>query len=139
MSLTLIALAAAAATATHTIPVHHAGSVVEAVYTARADIQTRTIGAAVPNRTDMRRCLWTATLIVERQLDGTPATPRIIANDKQLSGSRSGPCSDGKTRSIEQEVASRKDAIHSHLMAVAQRDQAPLLAELDTMRTVASN
>lgn len=137
MSLTLIALAAAAAT--HHVQIHHAGSPVDAVYTARADIQTRTIGATVPNRTDMRRCLWTATVIVERQLGGNPATPRVISNDKELSGSRAGACSEGKTRSIEQEVAGRKDVIHSHLMAVAQRDHAPLLAELDTIRTVASN
>lgn len=136
MSLILIALAAAA---THNVRIHHAGSPVDALYTARADVETRTIGAAMPNRTDMRRCLWTATLIVERQLGGNPATPRLISRDRHLSGSRSGACSDGMARSIEQEVASRKDMIHAHLMAVAQRDHAPLLAELDTSRAVAAN
>jgi len=137
MTFSLIVLAAAAAT--HHVQIQHAGSPVEAVYTARADIETRTVGAHVPNRTDMRRCLWTATLIVERQLGGNPATPRVVSSDRELSGSRAGACTDGKRRSIEQEVAKRDAIINAHLLAVAERDHAPLLAELDVARPVGTN
>ena len=137
MTLSLIALAAAAAT--HHVQIEHAGAPVEAVYTARADVEMRTIGAHVPNRTDMRRCLWTATLIVERQLGGHPGTPRVISSDRELSGSRAGACTENKRRSIEQDVAGRGDTIATHLLAVAERDRTPLLAELDVTRHRGTN
>lgn len=137
MTFSLVLLAAAAAT--HHVEIQHAGSPVEAVYTARADIETRTVGAYVPNRADMRRCLWKATLVVERQLGGHPATPRVISSDRELSGSRAGACTEGNRRSIEQEVANRDDAITAHLLAVAERDRTPLLAELDVVRHRGTN
>ncbi|MEQ6333056.1 MULTISPECIES: hypothetical protein [unclassified Sphingobium] len=136
MSLTLIALAAAAAT--HTVPLTHQGTPVQAIYTARADVQTRTVGAKTPNRMDMQRCNWTATVVVDRKLDHGPALARTIASDTRFSGSESGACSRGKN--LEQRVlAQHGDRIHSTLMAMAERDRAPLMAELDSVRALASN
>ncbi|HEX7742449.1 MAG TPA: hypothetical protein VF442_08465, partial [Sphingobium sp.] len=67
MSLTLIAIAAAAAT--HSVQIDHGGAPVKATYSARAEFRTRTVGAHVPNRMDGRRCQWTATIIVDRALN----------------------------------------------------------------------
>ncbi len=134
MTFSLIMLAAAAAT--HSISIPHASAPVEAVYSARTEIKTRTIGAHTPNRTDMRRCQWTATLVVERQLGDHPAASRVISSDRELTGSRSGSCSDAKRNSIQQEVLSRESLIRDHLHTVAQQDHAPLLAELDAVRSV---
>lgn len=53
MSITLIAIAAAAATR---VPIEHHGTAMQATYTARADVATRTVGAKTPNRIDMQRC-----------------------------------------------------------------------------------
>ncbi|WP_336973569.1 hypothetical protein [Sphingobium aromaticiconvertens] len=136
MSLTLLAIAAAAAT--HTTHIEHRGASVEAIYSARTDIRMRTVGAHTPNRMDNRRCQWTATVIIERQLSGKPVLARTLHGDRPLSGSQSGPCTAG-TRAIDREIAHRDDAIQAQLLAVAERDRAPLLAELDAVHNMASN
>lgn len=136
MSLTLIAIAAAAAT--HTIHIEHRGAPVEAVYSARTDIQMRTVGAHTPNRMDSRRCQWTATVVVERQLSSRPVLARTLPGDRPLSGSQSGPCTTA-TSEIEREVARRDDVVRTQLLAVAERDRSPLLAELDAVHNMASN
>lgn len=136
MSLTLIAIAAVAAT--HTTQIEHRGAPVEAVYSARTDIQMRTVGAHTPNRMDSRRCQWTATVVVERQLSNRPMLARTLRGDRPLSGSQSGPCTAG-TSEIKREVARRDDAIQAQLLAVAERDRTPLLAELDAVHNMASN
>lgn len=136
MSLTLIAIAAAAAT--HTTQIEHRGAPVEAVYSARTDIQMRTVGAHTPNRMDGRRCQWTATVVVERQLSSRPVLARTLQGDRPLSGSQSGPCT-ARTSEIEREVARRDDVIRAQLLAVAERDRTPLLAELDAVHNMASN
>lgn len=136
MSLTLLAIAAAAVT--HTTQIDHRGTPVEATYSARTDIQMRTVGAHTPNRMDGRRCQWTATIVVERQLSGRPVLARTLQGDRPLSGSQSGPCT-AETSEIEREVARRDDAIRTQLLAVAERDRTPLLAELDAVHNMASN
>ncbi len=136
MSLPLIALAAAAAT--HSVPIDHNGTSMQAVYTAHADVQTRTIGAHTPNRGDSRSCRWTATISVDRQLTHSPALARTLTSDRQLSGSRPGACT-GDNSAIDREVAARSDMIRDHLIAVAQQDHPALLAELDAVRNLASN
>ncbi|MGV3770424.1 MAG: hypothetical protein ACO1NM_10375 [Sphingobium phenoxybenzoativorans] len=136
MSFSLIALAAAAAT--HTVQIEHRGMQMDAIYSARTEIQTRTVGAATPNRADGQRCRWTATLVVDRKLTHGPALARILPSDHKLSGSQPGACTRDRS-AIEREVARRDDAVRDHLLAVAARDQAPLLAELDAIRNLASN
>ncbi|MGC4249908.1 MAG: hypothetical protein QM605_00160 [Sphingobium sp.] len=136
MSLMLIALAAAAAT--HTVQIDHRGTPVEATYTARTDIKMRTVGAHTPNRTDMRRCHWKATVMVERQLSHSPSLTRAIPADREFSGNEAGACTPGRDVGARQ-IAQHQEKIHAHLMTVAQQDRAPLLAELDAIRNLASN
>ncbi|WP_242123054.1 hypothetical protein [Sphingobium sp. Sx8-8] len=136
MSLTLIAMAAAAAT--HTVQIDHGGAPVQATYSARTEIHTRTVGAKAPNRMDMQRCQWTATIIVDRALSHGPALTRTVSSDKQFSGSEHGACTPGR-RSGERNMAQHEGRIREHLIEVAQRDRAPLLAELDAVRSLASN
>jgi len=136
MSLTLIALAAAAAT--HSVTLDHHGTSMQALYTARADVEARTVGAKTPNRMDMQRCKWTATVVVDRKLDHGPALARTIATDKAFSGSEAGACTPGR-KTAERNLARHQEKIEAHLVAVAQADRAPLLAELDSVRNLASN
>ena len=136
MSITLIAMAAAAAS--HTVSITHHGTSMQALYTARADVEARTVGAKTPNRMDMQRCKWTATVVVDRKLDHGPALARTIASDTRFSGSESGACA--RNDSLEQRVlAQHRDRIQATVMAMAERDQAPLMAELDSVRALASN
>ena len=136
MSIVLVALAASVAS--YDVRVDHDGRPVEAVYTARTAVKTRTIGAHTPNRMDGQRCRWTAQLIVERRVAG--ATTRVAppAGDQKFSGSRAGACTPD-TAWIDREVASRDGAIRTRLAQVAAGDRATLLADLDAMRALASN
>lgn len=137
MSFTLIALAAVAAT--HMTQIEHHGAPLEVAYSARTDIQMRTVGAHTPNRMDNRRCQWTATVVVERQLSSKPILTRTLRGDRPLSGSQSGPCMAAGNNEIAREVARRDDDIRAQLIAIAERDRTPLLAELDAVHNMASN
>jgi hypothetical protein len=87
---------------------------------------------------DAQRCQWTATIVVDRKLDHGPALARTIATDKRFSGSDAGACIPGR-HSDARNLARHQDKIEAHLVAVAQADRAPLLAELDAVRNLASN
>lgn len=132
----LVALAASAAT--HNVQIDHRGTPVQAVYSARPDIRMRTIGAATPNRMDGQRCQWMATVRVERRLEQGRALTRTLSGDQQLSGSAPGACAH-QAKGIEREVAGRSDFVRAQLLAVAERDRTQLLAELDAVRSMASN
>lgn len=137
MSLSVLALAAAAAT--HTVSLDHNGAQIAATYTARTDIRIRTVGAKTPNRMDNQRCRWTATIVVDRQLaDGHPALARTIATEKRFSGSEAGACMAGRPPAASKLVQQR-DRIAAHLVTVADADRALLLAELDSVQNLASN
>lgn len=136
MSIYLLALAAL--TATHVVQIDHKGAPVEATYNAHTDIRTKTIGAHTPNRTDGRRCLWTANVTIERTLAHTPALTRTISRDEAISGNEAGPCR-RDTASIEKQVARHDDRIKAQLAAAAEQDRAQLLAELDAVKNMASN
>ncbi|WP_230461370.1 hypothetical protein [Sphingobium sp. CAP-1] len=132
----LIALAAAAAT--HSVSIEHHGQQLGATYTARTEMRSRTVGAKAPNRMDAQRCHWTATVVVDRKLDHGPALARTIATDKRFSGSEAGACTPGRN-SGARNLAQYQDKIEAHLVEVANADRGPLLAELDSVRALASN
>ena len=136
MSLTLIAMAATAAT--HSVQIDHGGKAMQATYSARTEIETRTVGAKAPTRMSMQRCQWTATIIVDRALSNGPALARTVSNDKRFSGSQHGACTPGGQAGAPT-LAQKESDIRQHLIAVAEKDRAPLLAELDAIRNLASN
>lgn len=140
MSLTLIAVATAAATptVTHNVQIDHGGTPVQATYSARAEIRTKTVGAKTPNRMDMQRCQWTATIVVDRALSHTRALTRTVSSDKRFSGSEHGACPRGGSPA-QPNLTRFEGKIREHLAAVARQDHAPLLAELDAVRNLASN
>ena len=139
MSPALVAMVAMAATgATNSVHIDHHGTLVEAVYSARTEIRTRTIGAHTPNRMDSRRCTWTATILVERRLAQGPALARTLPGERALSGSLPGPCT-RDAKGVDRAVARHNGLIRDHLIAVAEQDRAPLLAELDAVKNLASS
>ena len=95
-------------------------------------------GAKAPSRMDMQRCQWIATIIVGGALSRGPALTRTVSIDKQFSGSEAGACTPGR-KPGERNMAQHHAEIREHLIAVAEKDRAPLLAELDAVRSLASN
>lgn len=140
MSLTLIAMAAAAGipTLTHHVQIDHGGTPIQATYSARTELQSRTLGAKTSTRMDMQRCQWTAKIIVDRALAHSPALARTVSSERQFSGSENGACS-LSAQTGARHLARHEAAIREHLIAVAAKDRAPLLAELDAVRSLASN
>ncbi len=133
-----ILFALAAAAATHSVTVQHHGQPIAATYTARADVRSKTVGAKTPNRMDMQRCRWSATIMVDRKLDHGPALARTIATDQTFSASEAGACTPGRNPA-EQALANHREKIEAHLVAAAKADHGVLLAELDSVRNLASN
>ena len=132
----LIALAAAAAT--HSVTIEHHGQTIGATYVARAEASARTVGARTGARMNGQRCHWTVTVMVDHRLDHGPAHARTIATDQRFSGNDAGACTGDRNR--EAAIMTRhRDAIAQRLVAVAQADRAPLLAELDSARALAVN
>jgi hypothetical protein len=136
MSMTLIAIAAAAAS--HSVTIPHHGQSVGATYSARLETTSKTVGAVAGTRMDSRRCQWTATVVIDRRLDHGPAHARTIHTDQQFSGSAAGPCLPGHNPGAAVMVRN-SDRIAAQLAAAAQADRAPLIAELDAARALASN
>ncbi|EQB02312.1 hypothetical protein L288_16595 [Sphingobium quisquiliarum P25] len=136
MSVTLIAMAAAAAT--HNVQIDHGGKPVQVTYSARTEYVTKTVGAKTPNRMSTQRCQWTAKVMVDRSLNQGPALARTVSSDKRYSGSEHGACIGG-SRAAERHMAQHQAEIRDHVIAVAERDRGPLLAELDAVRNLASN
>ena len=135
MSMTLLLLAA---TASHSVPIEHHGTAMQATYTASADVKARTVGAKTGARMDMQRCNWTANVVVDRKLDHSPALARTIASDTRITGSEHGACSRGDGLK-DRVVAQHRDKVHAAMMAAAEQDRGTLMAELDQVRALASN
>lgn len=132
--LTLL-VAAAGAVDTHAVTVEHAGAPVELRYQATTSIEHRQVGSAVaPGKPSTMRCLWNATVAVDRHADrggvSLPALSRRISSAEQLEGSRPGSCMQVRA-AVAREVAARAAPIRRHLVEVAERDRAVVLAELE--------
>lgn len=135
MSIALLALAAAAS---HSVAISHHGTPMQATYTASAKVETKTVGARTPNRMDMQRCRWTATIVVDRKLDHSPVLARTLASDARMSGSDHGACPRGDA--LERRIADRTgDKLQAAAIAAAKRDHPMLMAELDEVKALASN
>ncbi|MGL1751822.1 hypothetical protein ACSTG9_23675, partial [Vibrio parahaemolyticus] len=78
------------------------------------------------------RCSWRAHLHIEREARSGRAlrSSRSIERKAVLEGSRPGWCG-ASENAVAEEVARRGAEIHSHLLAVANEDQAVLKAEIE--------
>lgn len=136
MFLLIVAAAATVAQAapaqwTHSTPVAHGNGQATATYIARPVVTTRQVGVSGGTRMSTERCLWTASINVERRLnDG--ASGRDMALAKTIKGSRHGSCMTNR-RAIDQDIAARTSEINAHLVAVAERDQRQLRTEIETL------
>lgn len=137
----LIAAAAAGAAHSHSVTLDHAGAPVALRYQATTSIAHRQIGAAgVPGRPSSQRCLWTATVAVDRSAERggvtVPALSRRVSAAERLEGSRPGSCTQAR-KAVAREVADRAAPIRDHLIEVAERDRAAVLAELESVEALA--
>lgn len=111
---------------------HHTGPVAVR-YSGDVAITHRQVGAVAPaGRASSLRCDWAASMTVARHAVASSGTRLIRSIDSEplVSGSRPGWCGTSH-RAITREVASKAADMQRHLVALAQRDEATLRAELD--------
>ena len=121
------------ATETHQVQMDHRGQRVDVTYRSEVAVRHRQVGTAgAPGRPSSLRCTWSASVDVHREARhaaGHVLTRRISA-DAPISGTRPG-WGDAQRGAIAQEIAAKTGEVREHLLAVAERDQAAMLAELD--------
>ncbi|MES2495057.1 MAG: hypothetical protein V4618_03000 [Pseudomonadota bacterium] len=117
----------------HSTTIEHRGAPVNVAYHATTALSTRQVGMSPPTRTGgVVRCTWVAKVAVERRMTrgGGATVSRVVDSELQLKGSSPGTCT-GAKKTIGREVAERNDEVRNHVLAVAERDRATLLAELE--------
>lgn len=129
MSMFLMAALAAATAAApaHKVDIEHGGQTRTVEYQPAVDIRLQQAGIAPPGRTDSRICNWTATVAVERRIDGAA---HRVGETRTLSGSQAGACAQQRDR-IESQLAGRSGDVQAHVAAVAEQDRQRLTAELE--------
>lgn len=130
-------LAAPAAALEHEVLIEHAAGAIAADYQGTVMIETRQIGTVgVAGRPSSLRCLWTASLHVERtaQVGEALQSRRSLTQDDVASGSRPGWCQ-RHVAAIDKLVAGRKETFQAAMMALVNQDRSALLAEADGQRS----
>ena len=125
----------------HQTTIEHRGVPVGVTYRATMELKTRPIGMSPPTRPSTARCVWTAAVVVERQMlrngQPVPGLNRIVSKDLELKGNRPGGCI-GADKAIARDIAARDEQVRAHVLAVAERDRSILLAELEAASPSAS-
>ncbi|TVV71059.1 hypothetical protein [Sphingomonas solaris] len=126
---------------THRTQVAHRDGAVDVTYHGKVDLAHHQRGAVTPpGVAGVRRCDWTGTVSVSRHITrpGAAATlSTIVAHDRVVDGSRHGDCLVAR-KGIERDVAAHRPTLEAHMAAVAARDRASVLADLDAAAALAS-
>lgn len=142
--LVLIAATAlsAAQPATHETVVEHQGTAYTVSYRPQIATTMRTIGMSVGSRPSSERCLWSATVSLDREIrrgaDGERLLKRVPGEGHRIEGQAPGKCDQGRTlidRTITAQVADARDK----LVAMAEADRASVLADIGAAHDLALN
>lgn len=133
--LTMTGIALAGEPMVHEGGIEHGGQALTVRYVAKPVVKLREIGTRTPNRPATSRCVWTASLDVQREVVGAAGV--VAAFDKRfvggetVKGSRPGSCV-GAREAIEVAAKAQLNA-EARLAAAAAADRATLTAELDSV------
>jgi hypothetical protein len=117
----------------HNVPVALRSGTATASYLAVPEVSLHQVGMDAGTRMSSKRCLWTATMAVERTLSASTATAnRRLAAQQMFSGSRPGACREQQA-TIHLEVAARAPEFKERLLALAADDHRTLVDELRTV------
>lgn len=142
--MSLLALAAFAATAASVTPIHsvtldHRGSTYSVDYRARVETSMRTIGIAPPARQSTQRCVMTARVSVERVIaDGGHALTAAVPGTQTFTRQLPGDCRSRDTQ-LARLVEDKAPAIAAHLASAAGADREHALAAIDAAHHFAAN
>jgi hypothetical protein len=147
MTMTIFAILAAAAAATsgaapasHTLSVQHSSGAVQAEYRGDIKIQQKQVGAvAPPGRPSSLRCVWSASMEVNRTATGAGGVlaSRSFVESNVANGSRAGWCNASRD-AIQQDVAKQVGDPAPFLAKAAEADRPALMADLDRLAATQS-
>lgn len=129
-------LASPAMALEHEVVIEHAAGTIAADYAGTITVETRQIGAAgAAGRPNSLRCVWTASLSVERtaKVGQTLSSRRSMARDDAASGSKPGWCQT-RANAIDRLIVSHRDTFRTAMLALVEQDRSAILAEADVMR-----
>lgn len=120
----------------HEVVIEHAAGTIAADYAGTVTVETRQVGSAgVAGRPSTLRCIWTASLSVERtaKVGDTLNSRRSMTGDDVASGSRPGWCQT-QANAIDRLVDSRRETFRMAMLELVEQDRSAILAEADSLR-----
>ncbi|MDO7834827.1 hypothetical protein Q4610_07180 [Sphingobium sp. HBC34] len=134
-----LAMMAAPAAPVHSAEISHGAQAYSASYHASPSISLRQVEPRFANRNAVPVCRWQADVTVNRavaaQGRAVPAFGKAIHRFAPLSGSYAGSCGAARSQ-IDAQVARYTAAMSAEAAAIAQRDRAVFLNELDSVRAL---
>ncbi|WP_380874755.1 hypothetical protein ACFB49_01150 [Sphingomonas sp. DBB INV C78] len=123
---------------TQVAPVEHRGVAYNVTYEPKVSLTAKTIGTAAGTRPFLQRCLWSATVSVERKVHrpGEPvALDKVLPETRTLSGSLDGNCQMHR-KTLSAEKIAQRSAVREHMDQVVEADQRIVLADIDSARAL---
>jgi hypothetical protein len=120
----------------HEVVIEHAAGTIAADYAGTVTVETRQVGSAgVAGRPNSLRCVWTASLSVERiaKVGENLSSRRSMTGDDVASGSRPGWCL-AQANAIDRLVDSRRETFRTAMLELVEQDRSAILAEADSLR-----
>ena len=144
----MIALIIAAATAAaphpvvHQDQVDHQGARYSISYRPHVETDMRTIGQSVGSRPSTERCLWRATIQLEREIKrsdgGERLVKRVHGEGHEVEGHAQGKCAQNRGQ-IKDMIAAKVAGAQERVVAMAQADRPAALADIDAAHALALN
>ena len=131
-----LAATAAGPTLSHIVDVPHGGGTVRAVYDGTVSVRTTQRGMNSGTRIGNAQCHWAAMMDVTRKVSsGAETVPAQHVVDRSVvaNGFRPGGCMETRI-GVKEDVDRAVAGARRHLVTVAMRDQADLVAQLNTRR-----
>jgi hypothetical protein len=126
----------------HEATVDHQGTDYQVSYRPHLATSMRSIGMAVGSRPSTERCLWVATIQLDREIrrgaDSERLAKRLPGEIHRLEGQVPGRCAQGR-KLVEDQIAARVDGARDRIVAVAQADRANVLADISAAHALALN
>lgn len=143
MSVMLAVLSALVSTSAvaHGTTLEHRGAAYQVDYRPHIAMESRTIGHSVGTRMSTERCLWTATVRVERQIRraGEAASlDTVLPAARIIKGQQPGSCRQAGDRPAQLVVA-QDDKLRAHVVSVAEQDRAAVISDIDAAHVLTSD
>lgn len=125
----------------HETTLEHRGAAYQVGYRPHVSMESRTIGHSVGTRMSTERCVWTATIRVERLIrraGDAASLDSLLPAARAIKGQQPGNCRQAGDRPAQLVVA-QEEKLRTHVLSVAERDRAAAISDIDAARALTAN